>query len=182
MLRCVMHVKGNLTVEKVEIWDQEGSKIQRKSFLGQDDGYEEISISSESTHSLSLCKGTTGLTFLFFLTNNLKIVKWWTFVKRAMKNASGFELSVKILSVPLSCSYRVSESMLLSKILLDAALEMLQSIFKHFLSNKRVSSVCSLQNDTKPVKMMKQKTYFPFAFIPEANCQVIKQLISQSIC
>ena len=30
------------------------------------------------------------------------------------------------------------------------------------------------QNDTKPVKMMHQKTKFPLTFIPEANCQVIK--------
>ncbi|XP_070783964.1 leukocyte elastase inhibitor A-like isoform X2 [Enoplosus armatus] len=29
-------------------------------------------------------------------------------------------------------------------------------------------------NDTKPVEMMRQKTYFPFAFIPEANCQILE--------
>ncbi|XP_070841608.1 leukocyte elastase inhibitor-like [Chaetodon trifascialis] len=30
------------------------------------------------------------------------------------------------------------------------------------------------KNDTKPVQMMRQKTYFPFAFVPEANCQVLE--------
>ncbi|XP_030253645.1 leukocyte elastase inhibitor-like isoform X4 [Sparus aurata] len=30
------------------------------------------------------------------------------------------------------------------------------------------------QNDTKPVKMMRQKTSFPLTFIPEANCQILE--------
>ncbi|XP_036934239.1 leukocyte elastase inhibitor-like isoform X1 [Acanthopagrus latus] len=30
------------------------------------------------------------------------------------------------------------------------------------------------QNDTKPVKMMHQKTKFPLTFIPEANCQILE--------
>ncbi|XP_041817876.1 uncharacterized protein LOC121624289 [Chelmon rostratus] len=37
------------------------------------------------------------------------------------------------------------------------------------------------KNDTKPVEMMRHKTYFPFAFVPEANCKVIEQLVTQSI-
>ncbi|XP_073344147.1 leukocyte elastase inhibitor-like [Pagrus major] len=30
------------------------------------------------------------------------------------------------------------------------------------------------QNNSKPVKMMYQKTYFPYVFIPEVNCQILE--------
>ncbi|XP_076617122.1 leukocyte elastase inhibitor-like isoform X2 [Chaetodon auriga] len=30
------------------------------------------------------------------------------------------------------------------------------------------------KNDTKPVEMMRHKTHFPLAFVPEANCQVLE--------
>uniref|UniRef100_A0A4W6G1S9 Leukocyte elastase inhibitor n=1 Tax=Lates calcarifer TaxID=8187 RepID=A0A4W6G1S9_LATCA len=33
---------------------------------------------------------------------------------------------------------------------------------------------CCLQNDTKPVKMMQQKSKFSLATIPEANCQILE--------
>lgn len=36
-----------------------------------------------------------------------------------------------------------------------------------------LNSACCFQNDTKPVKMMYQKTKFPLTYIPEGSCQVI---------
>lgn len=35
-----------------------------------------------------------------------------------------------------------------------------------------VSHTLCLQNESKPVQMMRQKSKFPFAFISEANCKV----------
>lgn len=41
------------------------------------------------------------------------------------------------------------------------------------LNTKNISLVSPIfQNYTKPVKMMQQKSKFPFATIPEANCEV----------
>ncbi|XP_044033379.1 LOW QUALITY PROTEIN: uncharacterized protein LOC122867077 [Siniperca chuatsi] len=44
-----------------------------------------------------------------------------------------------------------------------------------FLGNRTYDDHFRLnKNDTKPVKMMKQTTYFPLVFIPEANCQILE--------
>ncbi|XP_039882955.1 leukocyte elastase inhibitor-like, partial [Simochromis diagramma] len=43
------------------------------------------------------------------------------------------------------------------------------------LNTKNISLVSPIfQNDTKPVKMMQQKSKFPFATIPEANCKILE--------
>ncbi|XP_042256106.1 leukocyte elastase inhibitor-like isoform X2 [Thunnus maccoyii] len=46
---------------------------------------------------------------------------------------------------------------------------------KHFMKNLTVDAQFRInKNDTKPVKMMCQKSQFPLTFIPEANCQVLE--------